>query len=123
MLAFLLSKTGLALIAILAVMGVIAVQASLLNRANHEIVGLKASRDAAQERVKASEVLRATEYATAKTALTDAEAACGERVKKALGSGAVIRTIVGRPVHVDPTTHCPDRSVVSADELRRSLQP
>lgn len=123
MIAFLLSRTGLTMLAIALVAGVIGVQTLRLGHAKHDLATARASLATSEAARKASEGLRAAEYQRARSAVSDAETACSARVASALKSGSAIRVIVSKPHAQDPVTHCPLRAVTSADELRHALQP
>lgn len=120
-LGFLASKLGLAALAIALVLGVIGVQTLRLNHAKHDLTAARASLATAGASLKASESLRAAEYAKAATAVSDAETACSARVQSALKSGAKIHVLVNKPVAVDPKTNCPLRQLIGVGELRDAL--
>jgi hypothetical protein len=121
-LAFLTSKLGLGLIAAALIAGVIATQTLRLNHTKSDLSAARASLAASESRLKASESLRASEYAVATKAASEAETACSLRVAQALKTSVRIRTIVQKPVNLD-ATNCPLRPIVPAGELRDALQP
>lgn len=73
--------------------------------------------------LKLSEDKRAVEYSLAVRDASEADRACAVRVAGAHRSAERIRAIVGKPVKIDASSGCPVRESVSAEELRRALQP
>lgn len=106
----------------------VAIQTARLNHAKHdltnaraEITRLNTSLESLRKAVAASEGNRTAEYTEAKDALSAAALDCRDQVSRARASQRVIRTIVEKPSPIDPVTHCPSPSLVSADELRNAL--
>lgn len=116
------SRAGIIGILCALVLGVIGVQTLRLGHAKRDLTTARASLATAQASLKASEGLRASEYAKATSAVSDAETACSARVQAALKSGAKIHVLVNKPVAVDPKTNCPLRQLIGAGELRDALQ-
>ncbi len=123
MIAFLLSRTGLTVIAVTLVLGVIGVQTLRLQHAKADLVSARADLKTAKASLTASEGFRTSEDQQARKALSDAEKACASRVAGAVKAGSAIRAIVSRPVRVDPVTHCAIREMVGADDLRKVVEP
>lgn len=130
MLALLLSRGGLALMAALAIAGVISVQTLRLAHAKHDLAGarsaLRAETDMAGQlrtSVTTSEQRRDTEYRAAAASLSAAESACAVRVAEAHRSADRIRTLVEKPHATDPKTGCPVRALLRAGELRDAIRP
>lgn len=123
MLAILTSRTGLIGMALALVFGAIFVQTARLNHAKRDLTAARAELVTFRASLKLSEDLRSAEYAKATASVAQAEAACAQRVAAAIRSGAAIKAIIGKPVRVDPNSHCPLRSIVGAGELRDALQP
>lgn len=94
-----------------------------LTKARTEIAAQKTTIDGLRASVVASEGIRATEYANAKQAVSDAQSQCDAQVAEARRSQRVIRQIVEKPVVIDPQTHCPVPDRIGSDELRNALQP
>lgn len=87
-----------------------------------ERTAARADRDAWKAAYGRSEALRARETAGARTAVSEAEAACVARVEAARTSARAIREIVAEKVKTD-AKGCPVRGVVGADRLRDALAP
>lgn len=122
-LKLLFSQTGLVGIAIAAAIGLFGIKELQLKSAETGEANAKASLATAASRLTASEHARASEHTDAVSAASDAEKACGERVAAALKSGSAIRKIVGAPVALDPTTHCPLHPLVLGGQLRDAIAP
>jgi hypothetical protein len=91
-----------------------------LTNARAEITRLNTSLESLRRAVAASEGNRDTEYAEAKSALTEAETDCRARIEQARKTQRVIRSIVERPVPVN-AAGCPVPDRVSAGELRSAI--
>jgi len=69
-----------------------------------------------------SDARRATETATARSAVNDLNKQCSIRVREARASAKAIREIAYAPVKLD-AAGCPARGGVGVDRLRNALQP
>lgn len=126
----LLSRGGLAILAALAIAGVISVQTLRLAHAKHDLASARSALGAEnalasglRADVAVSEQRRATEYGNAAAALSAAQAACAARVAQAHRSADAIRTLVETPRGDDPKTGCPVRALLRAGELRDAIRP
>ena len=119
--ALLTSKFTWAVIVVALVLGAFGIQGARLAHAKTDLTAARASLAAANDRVKVSEALRASEYAKATSALSEAEKACSARVHAAIKSGAKIHALVTRPT-VLGKDNCPVRQLLNAGELRDALQ-
>ena len=125
----LLSPRVWAMIGLAAVLAFGSVQTMRLRHAKGDLVQVRAdlqkmhtSRDQALTALKLSEDKRAVEFSRAVSSAGEMENACSARVKAASRSAVRIRSIVERPV-VSDARGCPARETVSAEDLRRALQP
>ena len=123
MAALLLSRAGLASLAIAIVVGVLLTQTGRLAHTKASLSRARAALAAAEASLKASESLRTAERAEANEALSQAEIACAARIAEARRSADNIRILMEKPHATDRKTGCPVRALLGSDELRDALQP
>lgn len=128
LLSLVMSRAGVMCIVGALVLGVIGAQTLRLNHAKHDLaqtqaalVAEKAVSAGLRASVATAEQRRATEYAAATAALSEAEQACTTRVAEAHRSADAIRSLMEKPVAKDPKTGCPIAGLLGARELRDAL--
>lgn len=72
---------------------------------------------------RSSEAIRAGETNTARAAVNADAAACDDRVREARRSTSAIQALTRKEPTIDPTTHCPVRSLMPSIGLRDALRP